>query len=121
MFAHVEQLFIELYEQGKTIREFAKEVHISFRDLGTIIRTAGEELDPRPKRNNFLKDSQAIENVPGSLECWTNGFDDGVNDSYHEDRANECADIPGNQYQRAFDLAIDIMGSQMMTEETVRS
>jgi transposase len=33
-----EQRVIELYQQGKTIREIAQEVHMSFADIGSIIR-----------------------------------------------------------------------------------
>ena len=46
---------------------------------------------------------ERYEDVPGGPECWTDGFDDGANDSYDEDRANECEDI-GDQYNRAFDV-----------------
>jgi DNA-binding NarL/FixJ family response regulator len=31
-----EQLVIDLYNQGKTIRDIAKEVRMSFRDIGAI-------------------------------------------------------------------------------------
>ena len=51
---------------------------------------------------------ERYEDIQGAPQCWTDGFDDGVNDSYDTDRANECADIPGDQYNRAFDVAIDI-------------
>jgi hypothetical protein len=33
-----EQRVIELYQQGKTIREIAQEVHMSFGNIGSIIR-----------------------------------------------------------------------------------
>jgi cytidylate kinase len=33
-----EQRVIELYQQGKTIREIAQEVHMSFSDIGAIIK-----------------------------------------------------------------------------------
>jgi cytidylate kinase len=32
-----EQLVLDLYNQGKTAKEIAKTVHMSFRDIGTII------------------------------------------------------------------------------------
>jgi transposase len=38
-----ERLVIELYNQGKTIREIAKEVRMSFRDIGAILNKAVEE------------------------------------------------------------------------------
>jgi hypothetical protein len=33
-----EQLVIDLHQQGKTVREIAQQVHMSFKDIGTIIR-----------------------------------------------------------------------------------
>jgi transposase len=38
-----ERLVLELYNEGKTIREIAKEVRISFRDIGVILNKAIEE------------------------------------------------------------------------------
>jgi transposase len=38
-----ERLVLELYNQGKTIREIAKEVRMSFRDIGAILNKALEE------------------------------------------------------------------------------
>jgi predicted transcriptional regulator len=38
-----ERLVLELYNQGKTIREIAKEVRMSFRDIGVILNKAVEE------------------------------------------------------------------------------
>src|SRR5215210_8100057 len=38
-----ERLVVELYNQGKTIREIAKEVRMSFRDIGVILNKAVEE------------------------------------------------------------------------------
>jgi hypothetical protein len=40
--------------------------------------------------------------------CWVDGFDDGANDDYDSKKASECSDIPGDQYERAFELAKDI-------------
>jgi hypothetical protein len=60
---------------------------------------------------------EAFENVPGSPECWTDGFDDGANESFDEDRANECADIPGDQYNRAFELADDICFNEKLDDD----
>ena len=33
-----ERLVIDLYNQGKTIRDIAKELRMSFRDIGTILK-----------------------------------------------------------------------------------
>ena len=41
-----EQLVIKLHQQGKTIREIAHAAHLSFSDIGTIIRRAdGHDKD----------------------------------------------------------------------------
>jgi transposase len=38
-----QRLVLELYNQGKTIREIAKEARMSFRDIGVILNKAVEE------------------------------------------------------------------------------
>jgi DNA-binding NarL/FixJ family response regulator len=38
-----ERLVLDLYNQGKTIREIAKEVRTSFRDVGVILNKTFEE------------------------------------------------------------------------------
>src|SRR5918995_6732828 len=38
-----ERLVLDLYNQGKNIREIAKEVRMSFRDIGVILNKALEE------------------------------------------------------------------------------
>jgi transposase len=38
-----ERVVLDLYNQGKTIREIAKEVRMSFRDIGAILNKAVEE------------------------------------------------------------------------------
>jgi hypothetical protein len=51
-----ERLVIELYNQGKTIREISKEVRISFRDIGAILRKeSGEEQNE--KQSSLLSPS----------------------------------------------------------------
>ena len=57
-----EQRVIELYQQGKTIREIAHEVHMSFGDIGDIVRKV---TGPEDDNNNIplatlYKDSQAF-------------------------------------------------------------
>jgi DNA-binding NarL/FixJ family response regulator len=47
-----EQRVIELYKQGKTIREIAQEVHMSFADIGSIIRKF-TKLDDANKPHRF--------------------------------------------------------------------
>jgi hypothetical protein len=56
-----ERLVIELYNQGKTIREISKICHISFRDIGTLVRKASgeKEKDQNTKRLPLSPSSQA--------------------------------------------------------------
>lgn len=42
-----EQRVLDLYNQGKTIREIAKEVRMSFRDIGAILKKASGELEEK--------------------------------------------------------------------------
>jgi hypothetical protein len=62
-----EQRVIELHGQGKTIREIAQEVHMSFGDIGFIIKKlTGLDGDNKPKEQDkcpittLSKDSQAF-------------------------------------------------------------
>jgi hypothetical protein len=63
-----EQRVIELYQQGKTIRKIAQEVHMSFGDIGSIIKKlTGLDGDNKPKQQDKIpvtttlsKDSQAF-------------------------------------------------------------
>jgi transposase len=53
--AEREQYVIKLYEQGKTIREIAKEVHMSFGSIGAVIRSskgkvASEDMEQREEK-----------------------------------------------------------------------
>lgn len=41
-------------------------------------------------------------------DYWVDDYDSGFAGKYDSDRANECADIPGDQYNRAFEVAFDI-------------
>ena len=45
---------------------------------------------------------QRYEDIPGAPECWVDGYDAGVAGEYDIDRANECNDIPGDQYNRSW-------------------
>jgi transposase/flagellar motility protein MotE (MotC chaperone) len=61
-----EQRVIELYQQGKTIREIAREVHMSFGNIGSIIRKFTEIDDAKSKERQdkapiaLSKDTQAF-------------------------------------------------------------
>ena len=48
-----EKRVIELHNQGKTIRDIAKEVHMSFKDIGRIIKTY-------EKQQSALKDNWKV-------------------------------------------------------------
>jgi len=60
--AEKEKLVIRLHQEGKTIRDIAHQVHMSFKDIGTIIRrTDGQEDDIETKDlKNKSKDTQAL-------------------------------------------------------------
>jgi hypothetical protein len=55
---------IRLYEEGKTIREIAKEVHMSFGSIGAIIRRVEcddiNEDKVKQEENNISKSAQAL-------------------------------------------------------------
>jgi DNA-binding NarL/FixJ family response regulator len=50
-----ERLVLELYNQGKTIREIAKEVRMSFRDIGFILKKVFGE-----KKTEGLKEEETV-------------------------------------------------------------
>jgi hypothetical protein len=54
-----EKLVIELYNQGKTIRDIAKESRMSFRDIGTILKKAsgGKEENQDKEQSSLLSPS----------------------------------------------------------------
>src|SRR5919106_2622548 len=45
---------------------------------------------------------ESYEDVPGAPECWVNGYDAGFAQKYDKDRADECADIPGDQFNASW-------------------
>jgi len=49
---------LQLYNEGKTMREIAKEVHMSFGDIGIITKKLNEQLEPKKKETS--KESQAL-------------------------------------------------------------
>ena len=58
---------------------------------------------------------EAYEDVQGANECWYDGYADGQNEPFNEDRNEECKD-KGNQYYRAFiQGCMDVEGN---TDET---
>jgi hypothetical protein len=55
-----EQLVIKLHKAGKTIRDIAQAVHISFTDIGKIIRKINGQKDEMFDLENKSKDTQAL-------------------------------------------------------------
>ena len=53
-----ERLVLELYNQGKTIREIAKEARMSFRDIGVILNKAIEEKTQGIKEQDGAEKNQ---------------------------------------------------------------
>ena len=53
-----QELVSRLYKEGKTMREIAKEVHMSFSDIGSITKKLNENLEP--KRKEISKESEAL-------------------------------------------------------------
>jgi hypothetical protein len=46
--------------------------------------------------------SDHYDDYEGAPECWVDGYDAGFAGKYDEDRANECANIPGDQYNASW-------------------
>src|SRR5918995_3248489 len=53
-----ERLVLNLYNQGKTIREIAKEARMSFRDIGVILNKAVEEKTEASKEQDDNNDAE---------------------------------------------------------------
>jgi ribosomal protein L22 len=52
---------ITLHKEGRTIRQIAQQVHMSFKDIGTIIRKIdGRDDNDDPHLSNKSKTTQAI-------------------------------------------------------------
>jgi hypothetical protein len=54
------QLVIELHRQGKTVREIASSAHLSFTDIGKIIRKIDDRDDDNVDLKNKSKNTQAL-------------------------------------------------------------
>ena len=60
-----EEYVIDLYKKGRTIREIAQEVHMSFGSIGDIIKKvrgddADESRQEQKDNNNVSRDTQAL-------------------------------------------------------------
>jgi hypothetical protein len=53
---------------------------------------------------------QRYEDIPGAPECWVDGYDAGFAGKYDKDRANECKDIPGDQYNASWGYGCEEAG-----------
>ena len=49
-----EKKVIELYKEGKTIREISQVVHMAFRDIGKVIKKYVEESDENKKQQKQI-------------------------------------------------------------------
>ena len=55
-----EQFVIDLYNQGKNIRDIAKEVRMSFRDIGAVLKKEEEkERQKRQQENDTTPNSDS--------------------------------------------------------------
>jgi hypothetical protein len=55
-----EQLVIKFHQEGKTIRETAQQVHMSFKDIGTIIRKIDGKVDEDVDLKNKSPETKAL-------------------------------------------------------------
>ncbi|MGI0044083.1 MAG: hypothetical protein ACRD47_10260, partial [Nitrososphaeraceae archaeon] len=56
-----EELVVQLYEEGKTIREIAKEVRMSFGPIGNIIRkVTGDNSTDNNNKPMLSKETKAL-------------------------------------------------------------
>ena len=55
-----ERFVLDLYNQGKNIREIAKEARISFRDIGVILNKAVEGREQEQEGNNDAAENKNL-------------------------------------------------------------
>ena len=56
-----EQTVLTLYNQGKTIRDIAREVRISFRDIGVVLKKEEEKMEKEKQRTRFENNMTSTE------------------------------------------------------------
>ena len=66
-----EQLVIKLYQEGKPIRELAKQAHLSFGTIGKIIRRINHPENIEVESNDMNSKSKATQAL-GQQESTTN-------------------------------------------------
>ena len=62
-----EQNVLDLYNQGKTIREIAKELRMSFRDIGAVLKKEGKEKERQKRQLENNTTLQITITIKGSL------------------------------------------------------
>ena len=60
-----EQIVLDLYNQGKTIRDIAKEVRISFRDIGAVLKKEEEKERQKKQLENNTTNIDSNNNQRG--------------------------------------------------------
>jgi transposase len=65
-----ERLVLELYNQGKTIREIAKEARMSFRDIGAILNKVVEEKTEGSKEQENAEKYQEQKGLSLSAQAY---------------------------------------------------
>jgi transposase len=67
-----EKLVLDLYNQGKSIREIAKEARMSFRDINTVLKKAAAktESENNKKQSDESSNGKAIEIVDKSTQAY---------------------------------------------------
>jgi hypothetical protein len=56
---------------------------------------------------------------PGAFDCWVDGFDDGANQSFDDDRDKECKNID-DQYSKGYEAGNRLCNDPNMLSEVVK-
>jgi hypothetical protein len=68
-----ERLVLEQYNQGKTIRDIAKELRISFRDIGAILKKASADENENGQTTNKMEQHPALSVSAQSYKLFSEG------------------------------------------------
>jgi predicted transcriptional regulator len=68
-----ERLVLEQYNQGKTIRDIAKELRMSFRDIGAILKKASAEENENGQTTNKMEQHPALSVSAQSYKLFSEG------------------------------------------------
>ena len=58
-------------------------------------------------RGPRLDYDEAFQDIEGATECWVDGYDAGFAGVYDRERAEECNEIPGDQYNASWKYGCD--------------